>query len=147
MRVARALILVALLVPLGADLQEAGAKPSQKRAVKIAGKPPQMDTPAYQDACITFAENRYKDAATKFEKLDRSGFCNEKTHYYLAQCYQNMNQNSIAQQHYQWVLAYGKDPTLRSYAQVAYGRLGYFKEHSRYSGQGNVFASVGTGFG
>ena len=49
-----------------------------------------------------------------------------------------MNQNNLAVQHYQWVLAYGKDPTLRYYAQVACQNLAYFKEHSNYQGQGAV---------
>src|SRR5271163_2953990 len=85
--------------------------------------------PNFQEALKKFQGKNYADALKLFYVLDSSGFCCDLVHYYMGQCYQNTNQTLAAEQHYNWVLAYSKDPTLVSYADYANKTLAYYSAH------------------
>lgn len=143
---ALAVLLVAAptLSPSSCEAKTAKKKQTNKPAAKTSKRKAdpalaKTKTPEYLEAQVALLERKYKDAAQKFEKLDAEGACCETTHYYLAQCYQGMNQTVQAQTHYQWVAYYGKDPTLKQYATVAYNQLAYYQNHRTYKGQGNNF--------
>jgi hypothetical protein len=95
--------------------------------------------PGYREAVVNFMNKRYGPAAAGFEKMDRGGFCCDLVHYYIAQCYDNLNQLQRAQLNYQWVSSYTKDPTLRVYSNYATQKLEYYAANRQYAGQGNSF--------
>jgi hypothetical protein len=101
--------------------------------------------PNYQEALKKFQGKNYADALKLFYVLDSSGFCCDLVHYYMGQCYQNTNQTVAAEQHYNWVLAYSKDPILVNYADYANQTLDYYSAHRTYAGQGNNFSRNFTG--
>jgi hypothetical protein len=71
--------------------------------------------------------------------------CCDMVHYYIAQCYQHLNQIAAAQMHYEWVMTYSQDERLKYYAQAADAQLGYYNQHRTYGGNGNNFAAFGGG--
>jgi hypothetical protein len=97
------------------------------------------NAPEYKDAVHTFMDQKYSVALEKFQALDKNGYCCDMVHYYIAQCYQYMNQVQPAMLHYEWVDTYSKDPRLKYYADGAYQQLAYYNGHRTYSGQGNNF--------
>ena len=129
-----ALIIASILGPGNlSTLAKATKAPSQK--LKKTDKPL---PPAYYEAVKTFNLGKYKDALGQFQHLDEFGFCCDKVHYYIAQCYQGMNQLAPAALNYEWVCEYSKDPTLTSYSQYALSTLSYYRGHRTYEGQGSI---------
>ncbi|MBK7836098.1 MAG: hypothetical protein IPJ49_00080 [Candidatus Obscuribacter sp.] len=96
----------------------AKSKAKSKTSGKLA-KPPQSFVQGLQE----YQNNRFGPAAEKFEQADRSGYCNEMTHYYLALCYHNLNQTQRAIDHYSWVSSYAKSATLKYNAAVGYNAV------------------------
>jgi hypothetical protein len=96
--------------------------------------------PSYKTAVADFMDRKYGPALAEFENLDQTGFCCDMVHYYMAQCYDNMNQIEPAEMHYQWVVAYSHDPTLQRYSTYGYQKLAYYSTHRSYGGQGNIAA-------
>lgn len=117
----------------------AGISANYVRTNKKGQKVDLAQAPGYKDAVMNFTNKRYGPAAEAFEKMDRSGFCCDLVHYYIAQCYDNLNQLQRAQMHYQWVASYTKDPTLRVYSNYGAQKLAYYGANRQYSGQGNNF--------
>lgn len=109
---------------------------ARKSSKKAAAK---KWTPEFVQATRDFAQGKYKVAAEKFENADRTGLCCDKTHYYLALCYHNLNQTNLAGQHYSWVYSYSKDPLLKYQAQVGFESVSRYASSRQYAGQGNTF--------
>jgi hypothetical protein len=143
------LLLITVLALISADGTVAAAKTRQlagkvtlsatirtnKRGLKVD----LTKAHGYKDAVADFSHSRWGPCAEKLETLDRTGFCCDLVHYYIAQCYQNCNQLARAQQHYGWVTSYSKDAKLRVYANYASNNLDYYGAHRTYGGQGNNF--------
>lgn len=138
-----ALLLVALscqaLSPVALDAAAKGKK--GKVAKKQTPLPPEF----YGAVKLAVNEKKYKDALDIFDRLDRNGFCRDKTHYYMALCFHNMNQTQVAAQHYQVVYNYSKDPQLKYLAAVGYNQVAKYAANRTYAGQGNIFARLSTG--
>jgi len=100
------------------------------------------NSPLFKQALVEFGNKRYGPAEQLFENLDKHGYCCDMVHYYMAQCYDNLNQTEAAQMNYQWVAAYSKDATLVNYSIYGYEKLAYYDEHRNYAGQGNNFDRV-----
>jgi len=139
-----AILLVALgsqfLTPICIEA-EAKAKKSKVAKKKEAPYPPEF-TKAVK---LALYEKKYKDALEIFDWLDRNGFCRDKTHYYMALCYHNLNQTQVAAQHYQVVYNYSKDRQLKYLAAVGYNQVAKYASNRTYAGQGNIFARMSTG--
>lgn len=93
----------------------------------------------FSKAINDYQAGKHSSAAALLEDLDKKGLCNDKVHYYLALCYQSLNQVARAQMHYQWVYTYSKDPRLKYQAQVGWYQLAKYQSHRTYEGQGNNF--------
>ncbi|MBK9206112.1 MAG: hypothetical protein IPP57_05445 [Candidatus Obscuribacter sp.] len=113
----------------------AKSKAKSKTSGKLA-KPPQSFVQGLQE----YQNNRFGPAAEKFEQADRSGYCNEMTHYYLALCYHNLNQTQRAIDHYSWVSSYAKSATLKYNAAVGYNAVARYAGNRTYAGNGGSFA-------
>lgn len=94
-----------------------------------------------------YSKQRYGPAAEQFELADRSGYCCDNTHYYLALCYHNLNQTQRAIEHYAWVYSYSKNPTLKYQAQVGYEQVARYAGSRTYAGNGGIFAGFSGGGG
>ena len=144
--VAALLLVVLTYQGLSFDADKAEAKGKKGKALiakKVLPYPPE-----FADAiALVVIEKKYKDAFDIFDRLDRNGFCRDKTHYYMALCKHNMNQTQEAALHYQVVYNYSKDPQLRYLASVGYSQVAKYAANRTYSGQGNTFARMSTGGG
>lgn len=60
-------------------------------------------------AVTAFKAGHTQDALTRFQMLLKSNPSNVTVHYYLGQCYQNLNQPEKAKSEFQWVVSNGKD--------------------------------------
>ncbi len=118
--------------------EQAAAKKASKSKVVKSKTPPKTFQKGWQE----FQSKRFGPAAEQFELADRSGFCNDMTHYYLGLCYHNLNQTQRAIDHYSWVVSYSKNPILRYQAQSGYAQVAKYAGSRTYAGNGNVF----TGF-
>jgi len=100
------------------------------------------NTPLYRQALTEFGKGQYGPSELHFEQLDKTGYCCDIVHYYIAQCNDNLNQTEAAEMNYQWVSAYSKDQTLVRYSIYGYEKLEYYNDHRDYAGQGNNFDRV-----
>ncbi len=137
----RAFVFV-LLLAVGSALlplhQASEARPAKvKNAAAKSVTPPK----SFYSGMAEFQAQRYGPAAAFFEQADLSGYCNDKTHYYIALCYHNLNQTQRAIEHYSWVATYSKDPTLKYKAQLGYAQVAKYASHRTYSGNGNNFTA------
>ena len=128
------------ILPSGNDAEAKGKKGKAKAARKAKTYPPE-----FYEAVKLVYEKKYKDAYEIFDRLDRNGYCRDKTHYYIAYCFHNMNQLAQASQHYQVVSSFSKDPQLKYLAAVGYGQVQKYAASRTYAGQGNLFARLSTG--
>lgn len=146
MRLKRSVFLAAIMLAVFAGQAVlpmdavAKGKKAKKAAVKVTPYPPE-----FNDAVRMVYDKKYKDAFDIFDRLDRNGFCRDKTHYYMALCKHNLNQTQEAAQHYQVVYNYSKDPQLKYLAAVGYNQVAKYANRRTYSGQGNIFARMSTG--
>ena len=127
--------------PVGPEAEAKGKKGKPKATKKVAPYPPEFN----EAVKLVIYEKKYKDAFDIFDRLDRTGFCRDKTHYYMALCLHNLNQTQQAAQHYQVVYNYSKDPQLKYLAAVGYGQVAKYASNRTYAGQGNLFARMSTG--
>ena len=128
------------LSPMSPDASAKGKK------AKVARKKETPYPPEFNEAVkLAVYEKKYKDALEIFDRLDRNGFCRDKTHYYMALCYHNMNQTQVAAQHYQVVYNFSKDAQLKYLAAVGYNQVAKYAANRTYAGQGNLFARLSTG--
>lgn len=87
--------------------------------------------PAFEQAVQLYKSRQYASALAGFQAVLKTYPRDASTHYYMALCYQGMNQVSLARQQYEWVAA-SNDPTLRSFASSGLAQLQKFP--STYSG-------------
>lgn len=141
------LVSVSLLQVVPSGCSEAEAKGKKGKARATAKKLPPYP-PEFNDAVrLVLYDKKYKEGFDIFDRLDRTGFCRDKTHYYMALCLHNMNQTQAAAQHYGVVYNYSKDPQLKYLAAVGYNQVAKYASHRTYAGQGNLFARLSTGGG
>jgi len=131
------LSLLSFAVGATVNEQAVAKKPAKAKAAK-----PKTPPKSFQLGWQEFQNKRFGPAAEQFELADRSGFCNDMTHYYLGLCYHNLNQTQRAIDHYSWVASYSKNPILRYQAQSGYAQVAKYAGNRTYAGNGNVF----TGF-
>ncbi len=129
-----------LISPTGFDALAKGKK-ARAATRKEAPYPPEFN----QAAKLAVVDKKYKEAFDIFDRLDRTGFCRDKTHYYMALCLHNMNQTQAAAQHYQVVYNFSKDPQLKYLAAVGYNQVAKYAANRTYNGQGNIFARISQG--
>ncbi len=135
------LIIALVCLPLNQASEAKSAK--AKKGTAKAATPPK----SFYSGLAEFQAQRYGPAAAFFEQADLSGYCNDKTHYYMALCYHNLNQTQRAIEHYSWVATYSKDPTLKYQAQVGYAQVARYASHRTYSGNGNNFTAFSSSGG
>ncbi len=135
------LVLVAQGFSPGCIEASAKGKKAKKAAAKQTPYPPEF----FDAVKMVVNEKKYKEAFDILDRLDRSGYCRDKTHYYMGLCKHNMNQTQEAAQHYQVVYNFSKDPQLRYLAAVGYGQVAKYAKNRTYNGQGNLFARLSTG--
>jgi len=129
------LVLSTMCSQAGDDTSACLAKPQKSTQKKPVMPMPPMFDEAVQ-ACKT---GKYKEALEKFDKLDRTGWCCDKVHYYMGLCSHNLNQLQAAEKNYLVVYRFSKDPILRYNAQVGYHQVQKYASSRTYSGQGNNF--------
>src|SRR5688572_22827756 len=71
--------------PDGLDAAAKGKKGKAKVSKKVAPYPPEFNAAAR----LILVDKKYKEAFDIFDRLDRTGFCRDKTHYYMALCLHN----------------------------------------------------------
>ncbi len=121
-------------------------EPTSRKSPTSAGTPASAVTkPTINTALKAFNDRNFGGALAQFDKLDRNGMCNEKVHYYMGRCCQQLSQVTRALDNYGWVISYGKDPTLKYYAEVAAGQISRYSKHRTYAGNGNRFVASGGG--
>jgi tetratricopeptide (TPR) repeat protein len=89
-------------------------------------------SPAFDAAVQQFKARRYSAAVAGFQAALRANPTDAASHYYMALCYQSMNQMAQARQEYQWVITRGNNAQLRSFATSGISQLG--KYQTSYSG-------------
>jgi hypothetical protein len=99
-------------------------------------------SPAFKKATANYQQGKYLDAIKQLEYIDSHGGCCQWVHYYLGLCYQGINQVGLSYRHFQWVLSYGKDGSLRKYSQYASDTLTYYAANRSYAGQGGIAGAV-----
>jgi tetratricopeptide (TPR) repeat protein len=87
--------------------------------------------PAFAQAVQKYKLRQYSAALVDFQTVLRANPRDPTTHYYMALCYQAMNQVALARQQYEWV-ASSNDATLRGYASSGLAQLQKFP--SSYTG-------------
>ncbi|MBY0547498.1 MAG: hypothetical protein K2W95_09415 [Candidatus Obscuribacterales bacterium] len=97
------------------------------------------DSPVLASAVQDYNQKKYRDALSKLDGLSRGGQANDKAHYYMALCYQGINQMATAKSEYMWVYSKGRDATLKYNAWQALKSMDKWSQHRAYSGQGNNF--------
>lgn len=100
------------------------------------------ENPALTQAVQDYNAKKYRDAITKLDNLSRSGQANDKSHYYMALCYQAINQMATAKNEYMWVYSNGKDAKLRYNAWQALMSMDKWSQHRAYQGNGNEFSRL-----
>lgn len=122
--------------------EEAVAKSKGKTKVQAKKAPP-----SFYKGLAEYSAGRFGPAAELFDQADRSGYCCDNTHYYMALCYHQLNQTQRAAEHYQWVYSYSKNPTLKYQAQMGYEQVARYAANRTYAGNGAVFAGFSGGGG
>jgi thiol-disulfide isomerase/thioredoxin len=72
---------------------------------------------SYTQAVADFQSKRYAQALSGFQTASRANPSDPMCHYYMALCYQYLNQVGYSTQEYQWVAANSRDPRLKAQAQ------------------------------
>lgn len=127
------------------DSPAALAKKSPAKKAAVCKDAAVAKSPAFMKAAQAYQQGKYKEASTQLEYIDTHGGCCQWTHYYLGLCYQGLNQVNLATEHFQWVLSYGTDASLRRYSQYATDTLAYYAANRSYAGNGGVIASASFG--
>jgi hypothetical protein len=133
--------------PAAGTVGDTTQQPAANTASPIARSTPApvVSKPTMATAQAAFNACRYGEALRQFQILDRTGFCCDKVHYYIARCYQQLSQVVPALEHYAWVTEKSKNPTLRNYAYVASAQLSRYQLHRTYAGNGNYFQRASYG--
>lgn len=100
----------------------------------------QAGNPAeYDQAVKDYKARKYAAALVNLKKLHETNKCSDMSHYFMALCYQCMNQMSAAYSEYRNV-AKSKDPSLKVMADRALLCIDRWNRHRLYQGNGNDFA-------
>lgn len=91
---------------------------------------------AFDQAVQSYKAGRYSQALAQFQAVSAANPADALSHYYMALCYQGLNQVASATQHYQWVATYSRDPSLRSMAQAGMAQLAQYSARRTYTGAG-----------
>ena len=91
------------------------------------------------DPVHLYNQRQYASALAKFKELVRKNPKDNKSHYYMALCYQGLNQIRQAQAEYMWVYTNGTDARLKYNSWLAISNIDRWSQHRAYEGQGNVF--------
>ncbi len=94
-----------------------------------------LTAPKMDEAVKSYKDRQYAQSLAQFRQLHNSGTCNELIHYYMALCYQGMNQISSARTEYATVMK-GRSTALRQNAQYALSQIDRWNRHRSYSGNG-----------
>lgn len=79
-----------------------------------------------------FNQKHYDKALPVLKKAVRDNPLDANGHYYLGLCYQELKQNSLARQHFQWVVDAGKSNLkLKRNAQIALDHLSKVKHYDK----------------
>jgi thiol-disulfide isomerase/thioredoxin len=79
-------------------------------------------------AIAKYKKGNYAEALSMFKGLSRTNADNIITHYYLALCYQSLNQLGKASEEYNYVYKYAKDKSLKASALYALGQISEYKK-------------------
>lgn len=71
----------------------------------------------YDKAVATYLEDKYEQAKGMFESLSKTEPKNDKVHYYLALCYQQLDNDKDAAEQYRLSLKQTKDPAFKEIIQ------------------------------
>lgn len=124
-----ALMVVVVLVAAGSLL----ATNSETLASNLTNNPPE-----YDQAISDYKAKKYSAALVQLKKLHETGKCNDMAHYFMALCYQGLNQISCAKSEYLSV-SKSKNPSLRLYSERALASIERWSQHRLYEGNGNYF--------
>ncbi len=95
----------------------------------------------FDQAVQEYKAKHFAIALGKFKELSAKSPADGNARYYMALCYQGMNQMSLAKQQYEWVANNGRDP-LRSYAQSGLIQLSKFP--SSYSSSASSLSTLAS---
>lgn len=94
-----------------------------------------LTAPKMDEAVKSYRDRQYSQSLAQFKQLHNSGTCNELIHYYMALCYQGMNQIASARTEYMTVMK-GRSAPLRQNAQYALSQIDRWNRHRSYEGNG-----------
>ena len=97
-----------------------------------------LTVPKMDDAVKSYKDRKLAQSLAQFKQIHDAGTCNELIHYYMALCYQGLNQINMARQEYTNVTK-GKVPGLKAMSQNALNSLNRWGQHRSYEGNGNNF--------
>lgn len=96
---------------------------------------PAMAAPgAFNQAVANYKARKYLKALQGFQQVAKKYPTDAQTQYYMALCYQGMNQVALAKQHYAWVAQSSRNPALRSQAALALSQLDRYAAVRSYTG-------------
>lgn len=93
----------------------------------------------FSEGVTAYQSRHYAEALSKFTELVKNGQGGEMVHYYMALCYQGLNQIAKAKAEYSLVSASARDPALRVNAQQGLNSIERWSQHRSYQGNGNYF--------
>lgn len=99
----------------------------------------QAATP-YAQAISDFQARKYAQALSGFQNASRSNPSDPLCHYYMALCYQYMNQVGLACKEYQWVASNSRDLKLKAQAQAGLTQLSRYQSQRAQSGSSSTGA-------
>lgn len=98
--------------------------------------------PAFDQAVNSYKSGKYSQALSQFETFSKCNPADVMSHYYMALCYQGMNQFALASQQFQWVARYSPESRLRQMAQVGLNQLSQAGGRRNYTPTGYSLVSA-----
>lgn len=87
-------------------------------------------------AIASYNSGKYSQALGQFQDLSHTEPTNAVVHYYLALCYQHLQQFEASIKEYQWVVTNSPYPALKANAQTGLQQLTHLKPSRSFSGSG-----------
>ncbi len=103
-------------------------------------------SPVFEQAVQQYKARHYSSAIAGFQAVLKSNPSDQMSHYYMALCYQGVNQISQARQEYEWVTRSGGNPQIRNYAFAGLSNLGKYSPtfgRSQVSSPAQSFSGAG----
>lgn len=79
---------------------------------------PASALPSFDEAVAAYNNKQYGQALTILQAISKANPQVDMAHYYMALCYQRMNQMSQAKSQYDWVAEHSSNPTLKDNART-----------------------------